>query len=352
MSQPTHRIAQLTQALKDRILIIDGAMGSLIQSYKLEEMDYRGSRFAEFHKDLKGNNDLLTLTRPDVIREIHQAYLDSGADVIETNTFNSTAVAQDDYELGEIAEELNRAGAALAREVCDAETAKNPDKPRFVAGVIGPTPRTASISPDVNDPGARNINFDQLVENYYAATRGLIDGGADILMIETVFDSLNAKAAVYAVLQYFEDSGKKLPIMISVTFPDTSGRTLSGQTPTAFWNSIAHAKPLIIGTNCGRRFSEIRPFVEELCEASDCYFSGHFNAGLPNEFGEYDETPEDMHGELKEFAQRGFLNLVGGCCGTTPAHIKAIGEAMDGIAPRPLPIREPICRLALSLIHI
>jgi 5-methyltetrahydrofolate--homocysteine methyltransferase len=343
----------LKQALQNRILIIDGAMGSLIQSYKLEEKDYRGSRFADFHKDLKGNNDLLTLTRPDVIREIHQAYLDSGADVIETNTFNSTVVAQDDYELGDIAEELNRVGAALAREVADAETAKNPDKPRFVAGVIGPTPRTASISPDVNDPGARNINFDQLVENYYAATRGLIDGGADILMIETVFDSLNAKAAVYAVLQYFEDSGKELPIMISVTFPDTSGRTLSGQTPTAFWNSIAHAKPLIIGTNCGRRFSEIRPFVEELCEASNCYFSGHFNAGLPNEFGEYDETPEDMHGELKEFAQRGFLNLVGGCCGTTPAHIKAIGEAMDGIAPRPLPTREPICRLAgLEPFHI
>ncbi|MEX1665872.1 methionine synthase [Zhongshania arctica] len=353
MSQSTSRITQLTQALQNRILIIDGAMGSLIQSYKLEEMDYRGPRFADFHKDLKGNNDLLTLTRPDVIREIHQAYLDSGADVIETNTFNSTAVAQDDYELGEIAEELNRAGAELAREVADAETAKNPAKPRFVAGVIGPTPRTASISPDVNDPGARNINFDQLVENYYAATRGLIDGGADILMIETVFDSLNAKAAVYAVLQYFEDSGQKRPIMISVTFPDTSGRTLSGQTPTAFWNSIAHAKPLIIGTNCGRRFSEIRPFVEELCEASDCYFSGHFNAGLPNEFGEYDETPEDMHNELKEFAQRGFLNLVGGCCGTTPAHIQAIGEAMEGIAPRPLPEREPVCRLAgLEPFHI
>lgn len=353
MSQSTPRTTLLKQALQNRILIIDGAMGSLIQSYKLEEKDYRGSRFADFHKDLKGNNDLLTLTRPDVIREIHQAYLDSGADVIETNTFNSTVVAQDDYELGDIAEELNRVGAALAREVADAETAKNPDKPRFVAGVIGPTPRTASISPDVNDPGARNINFDQLVENYYAATRGLIDGGADILMIETVFDSLNAKAAVYAVLQYFEDSGKEFPIMISVTFPDTSGRTLSGQTPTAFWNSIAHAKPLIIGTNCGRRFSEIRPFVEELCEASNCYFSGHFNAGLPNEFGEYDETPEDMHGELKEFAQRGFLNLVGGCCGTTPAHIKAIGEAMDGIAPRPLPTREPICRLAgLEPFHI
>ncbi|CAA0089230.1 Methionine synthase [Zhongshania aliphaticivorans] len=353
MSQPTPRTLQLTQALQDRILVIDGAMGSLIQSYQLEEMDYRGSRFADFHNDLKGNNDLLTLTRPDVIREIHQAYLDAGADVIETNTFNSTAVAQGDYELGEVAEELNRVGAALAREVADAETARNPNKPRFVAGVIGPTPRTASISPDVNDPGARNINFDQLVENYYAATRGLIDGGSDILMIETVFDSLNAKAAVYAVLQYFEDTGKSLPIMISVTFPDTSGRTLSGQTPTAFWNSIAHAKPLIIGTNCGRRFSEIRPFVEELCEASDCYFSGHFNAGLPNEFGEYDETPEDMHKELKEFAERGFLNLVGGCCGTTPEHIQAIGEAMKGVPPRPLPNREPICRLAgLEPFHI
>ncbi|WP_320836620.1 methionine synthase [Zhongshania sp.] len=353
MSQSTSRIAQLTTALKNRILIIDGAMGSLIQSYKLEEADYRGARFADFHTDLKGNNDLLTLTRPDVIREIHQAYLDSGADVIETNTFNSTAIAQGDYDLQEIAEELNRVGAELAREVADAATALNPDKPRFVAGVIGPTPRTASISPDVNDPGARNTNFDELVENYYAATRGLITGGADILMIETIFDSLNAKAAVYAVLQYFEDTGDERPIMISVTFPDTSGRTLSGQTPTAFWNSIAHAKPLIIGTNCGRRFSEIRPFVEELCEASDCYFSGHFNAGLPNEFGEYDETPEDMHGELKEFAERGFLNLVGGCCGTTPAHIEAIGAAMDGIAPRPLPQREPICRLSgLEPFHI
>ncbi|MDF1691684.1 MAG: methionine synthase [Zhongshania sp.] len=353
MSQSTSRTAQLTTALKNRILVIDGAMGSLIQSYKLEEADYRGARFADFHTDLKGNNDLLTLTRPDVIREIHQAYLDSGADVIETNTFNSTAIAQGDYDLQEIAEELNRAGAELAREVADAATALNPDKPRFVAGVIGPTPRTASISPDVNDPGARNTHFDELVENYYAATRGLITGGADILMIETIFDSLNAKAAVYAVLQYFEDTGDERPIMISVTFPDTSGRTLSGQTPTAFWNSIAHAKPLIIGTNCGRRFSEIRPFVEELCEASDCYFSGHFNAGLPNEFGEYDETPEDMHGELKEFAERGFLNLVGGCCGTTPAHIKAIGAAMDGIAPRPLPVREPICRLSgLEPFHI
>ena len=346
MKPSTPRPDALKAALKDRILVIDGAMGSMIQQYKLEESAYRGERFADYHKDVRGNNDLLTLTQPQLIRDIHQAFLDVGADIIETNTFNSTMVAQDDYELGEIAEELNVVGARLAREVADAETARNPDKPRFVAGVIGPTPRTASISPDVNDPGARNINFDKLVSDYYAATRGLVTGGADLLLIETIFDSLNAKAAVYAVLQYFEDHNIELPIMISVTFPDTSGRTLSGQTPTAFWNSIAHAKPLIVGTNCGRRFSEIRPFVEELADAADCYFSGHFNAGLPNEFGEYDETPDDMHGELREFAQRGYLNLVGGCCGTTPAHIEAIARAVEGVAPRALPERAPACRLS------
>ncbi len=346
MTHSTARADLLKAAIKDRILVIDGAMGSMIQQYKLEESAYRGERFADYHKDVRGNNDLLTLTQPQLIRDIHQAFLDVGADIIETNTFNSTMVAQDDYELGEIAEELNVVGARLAREVADAETARNPDKPRFVAGVIGPTPRTASISPDVNDPGARNINFDKLVSDYYAATRGLVTGGADLLLIETIFDSLNAKAAVYAVLQYFEDHNIELPIMISVTFPDTSGRTLSGQTPTAFWNSIAHAKPLIVGTNCGRRFSEIRPFVEELADAADCYFSGHFNAGLPNEFGEYDETPDDMHGELREFAQRGYLNLVGGCCGTTPAHIEAIARAVEGVAPRALPERAPACRLS------
>ena len=345
-SSPSARVAELKAALKDRIMVLDGAMGSMIQSYKLDEAAYRGERFADYPLDLRGNNDLLTLTRPQLIRDIHQDFLDAGADIIETNTFNSTAVAMDDYKLGELAEELNLEGARLAREVADAETAKNPAKPRFVAGVIGPTPRTASISPDVNDPGARNINFDQLVADYYVAARGLIQGGSDLLLIETIFDSLNAKAAVYAVLQYFEDSGLEVPIMISVTFPDVSGRTLSGQTPTAFWNSIAHAKPLIVGTNCGRRFSEIRPFVEELAEAADCHFSGHFNAGLPNEFGEYDETPEDMQVELHDFAKRGFLNLVGGCCGTTPAHIKAIAAAVDGVAPRPLPSREVACRLS------
>ncbi|GAB3381061.1 methionine synthase [Spongiibacter taiwanensis] len=346
MTDAINRSELLLNALKERILIIDGAMGSMLQSYKLSEADYRGERFADYHRDLKGNNDLLTLTQPQVVREIHQAYLDAGADLIGANTFNATAISQQDYELGDIAEELSEAGVRLAREVADAETARNPAKPRFVAGILGPTPRTASISPDVNDPGARNITYDQLVADYYASTRGLVNGGSDIILIETVFDSLNAKAAVFAVLQYFEDTGIELPIMVSVTFPDVSGRTLSGQTPKAFWNSIAHAKPLIVGSNCGRRFSEIRPFVEELADAADCYFSGHFNAGLPNEFGEYDETPEDMHDELRDFAQRGYLNLIGGCCGTTPAHIEAIAKAVDGAAPRPLPQHAPKCRLA------
>ncbi len=234
----------------------------------------------------------------------------------------------------------------MAREVADAATAANPEKPRFVAGVIGPTPRTASISPDVNDPGARNITFDELVADYTVAVKGLIQGGADLLLIETIFDSLNAKAAIYAVLQYFEDHNVELPIMISVTFPDTSGRTLSGQTPTAFWNSIAHAKPLMVGSNCGRRFKEIRPFVEELAEASNCYFGGHFNAGLPNEFGEYDESPEDMKEEVREFAERGFLNFIGGCCGTTPAHIKAMAEGVYGLVPRKIEEKTPTCQLS------
>ena len=346
MSDRTQRIAALKRALEERILVLDGAMGTMIQGHGLGEQDYRGERFADFPRDLKGNNDLLTLTRPELIRAIHQAFLDVGADIIETNTFNSTPVAQSDYTLQDIAEELNLAGARLAREVADAQTALTPDKPRFVAGVIGPTPRTASLSPDVNDPGARNITFDQLVDDYYIATRGLVEGGVDLLMIETIFDSLNAKAAVYAVLKYFDDNAVELPIMISVTFPDVSGRTLSGQTPTAFWNSIAHAKPLIVGTNCGRRFREVRPFAEELAEAAECYFSGHFNAGLPNAFGEYDETPEDMQSELRDFAARGYLNLVGGCCGTTPAHIEAIAQAVAGQTPRVIPTIEPACRLS------
>ncbi|WP_372777801.1 methionine synthase [Litorivivens sp.] len=346
MANRAQRIQALKDALQNRILVIDGAMGSMIQSYKLEEADYRGDRFADFHLDIKGNNDLLSITRPDVVKDIHQAYLDSGADIIGTNTFNSTQVAQGDYEMQFIAEELNRAGAKVAREAADAQTAATPDKPRFVAGILGPTPKTASISPDVNDPGARNINFDQLVEDYYAATKALVESDVDLLLIETIFDSLNAKAAIYAILKYFEDSGEEIPIMVSVTFPDVSGRTLSGQTPTAFWNTIAHAKPLIVGTNCGRRISEIRPFFEELADVAECYVSGHFNAGLPNEFGEYDETPDDMGRELRELGERGYLNLVGGCCGTTPAHIEKIAASVADVKPREIPTRAIACRLS------
>lgn len=346
MTDRAQRIATLKTLLEQRILVIDGAMGSLIQGYGLSEADFRGNDYTDHGVDLKGNNDLLNITRPDVIAEIHEKYLRSGADIIETNTFNATAVAQGDYSLESEVAKINTAGASLAREVADKLTSEEPDKPRFVAGVLGPTPRTASISPDVNDPGARNINFDQLVEDYTEATAALVEGDVDIILIETIFDTLNAKAAIYAVKQYFRTTGNELPIMISVTFPDLSGRVLSGQSPEAFWNAVAHAKPLIVGTNCGRRFKEIRPFVEELANAADCYFSGHFNAGLPNAFGEYDETPDDMGGELSDFARRGFLNLVGGCCGTTPEHIEAIGKSVEGIAPRKLPDIEPACRLA------
>lgn len=336
----------LEQALQQRILIIDGAMGTMIQGYKLEEADYRGERFDAHSVDVKGNNDLLSLTQPDIIRDIHLAYLHAGADIIETNSFNATAVSQDDYQLGGIVAELNLASAQLAREAADQVSAETPDRPRFVAGVLGPTPRTASISPDVNDPGARNIHFEQLATDYAAATRSLIEGGVDLIMIETIFDTLNAKAAIYAVHGVFEELGRELPIMISVTFPDISGRVLSGQSPEAFWNAISHARPLIVGTNCGRRFKEIRPFAEELANSADCYFSGHFNAGLPNAFGEYDETPADMAEDLKDFAQRGFLNLVGGCCGTTPDHIRAIAEAVESAQPRALQTPAPACRLS------
>ncbi|MEP5763123.1 MAG: methionine synthase [Halieaceae bacterium] len=336
----------LEQTLAQKILIIDGAMGTMIQEYQLEEADYRGERFAGHGCDLKGNNDLLSLTRPNIIGEIHRAYLEAGADIIETNSFNATAVAQDDYQLGNIVSEINLAAARIAREAADEVTALDPQKPRFVAGVLGPTPRTASISPDVNDPGARNISFEQLAEDYRAATRALIEGGVDLILIETIFDTLNAKAAIYAVKQVFAELKRDLPIMISVTFPDMSGRNLSGQSPEAFWNAIAHARPLIVGTNCGRRFKEVRPFAEELANAADCYFSGHFNAGLPNAFGEYDETPSDMGEELRDFAERGFLNLVGGCCGTSPDHIRAIAAAVEGIAPRPVPAAHTECRLS------
>jgi 5-methyltetrahydrofolate--homocysteine methyltransferase len=336
----------LAKALQERILVIDGAMGTMIQAAGLAEEDYRGERFAAHQGDLKGNNDLLSLTRPDVIEGIHRAYLEAGADIIETNTFNSTAIALEDYNLQSLARELNQASASLARKVADAVSRDTPEQPRFVAGVLGPTPRTASISPDVNDPGARNVDFERLSSDYAEAARGLMDGGVDLLMIETVFDTLNAKAAIFALETVFAERNQRLPVMISVTFPDVSGRNLSGQSPEAFWYSIAHARPLVVGSNCGRRFLEVRPFLEELSRSTESYFSAHLNAGLPNAFGEYDETPEMMAAEFKDFAERGFLNLAGGCCGTTPGHIRAIANAVKGIKPRALPSPPSACHLS------
>ncbi|MEQ8952568.1 MAG: homocysteine S-methyltransferase family protein, partial [Gammaproteobacteria bacterium] len=286
------------------------------------------------------------LTRPDVIRDIHAQYLDAGADIIEANTFNSTAVSQADYGLEHLVPELNRVAAQIAREVADEFESGNPDKPRFVAGILGPTSRTASISPDVNDPGARNVTFDELVENYKEAVHGLIEGGTDILLLETVFDTLNAKAAVFACEEVFDEIGYKLPIMISGTITDASGRTLSGQTTEAFWNSLRHAKPILIGLNCALGAQELRPYVAELSRVADTYVSAHPNAGLPNEFGEYDQTPDEMAAIVREFGESGFLNVVGGCCGTTPAHIKALHDALHDLPPRKIPGIEPACRLS------
>ena len=340
------RTERLQQELKKRILVLDGAMGTMIQSYKLEEQDYRGERFADFHMEIKGNNDLLSITQPHVIQEIHEAYLKAGADILETNTFNSTRVSQADYDMEELTYELNREGARVARAAADKLTEQNPDKPRFVAGVLGPTSRTASISPDVNDPAKRNVTFNLLVENYVEATKGLIEGGADIILIETIFDTLNAKAAVYAVQEVYEELGFELPIMISGTITDASGRTLSGQTAEAFYNSLAHAKPLSIGFNCALGGDELRPYVEELSNKADCLVSAHPNAGLPNEFGEYDETPEETGNIVAEFAKSGLVNIVGGCCGTSPAHIQSIAEKVSGLAPRVIPEIPKACRLS------
>ena len=346
MSDLTTRLTALNDALRQRILILDGGMGTMIQSYRLEETDFRGERFADWPRDLKGNNDLLILTRPDAIAAIEKAYLDAGADIIETNTFNSTRVSQADYGMEELAYELNLEGARLARRVCDEKTAETPDRPRFVAGVLGPTSRTCSLSPDVNNPGYRNITFDALVENYSEATRGLIEGGADLILIETIFDTLNAKAAIFAVQGVFEELGVELPIMISGTITDASGRTLSGQTTEAFWNSVRHAKPISIGLNCALGPKELRPYLEELSGKADTYVSAHPNAGLPNAFGEYDESPEDMAEIVGEFAASGFLNIVGGCCGTTPAHIEAIANAVSSYPPRSIPEIPKACRLS------
>ncbi len=340
------RTAELRERLEHQILVLDGAMGTMIQRHGLREADYRGSRFAGHPHDLKGNNDLLLLTRPELIRAIHAEYLAAGADIIETNTFNSTRVSQADYHLESIVHELNVAGARLARAVCDEFTAADPARPRFVAGVLGPTSRTASISPDVNDPGYRNTSFDELVANYDEAIDGLCRGGVDLLLVETVFDTLNAKAALFAIESYFERAGRRWPVMISGTITDASGRTLSGQTAEAFWNSLAHVRPLGFGLNCALGAADLRQHVEELSRICDCFVSAHPNAGLPNAFGGYDETPEQLAAEIADWARKGFVNIVGGCCGTSPAHIAAIAGGVAGVAPRRVPVRERKLRLS------
>ncbi len=336
----------LTQALAERILILDGAMGTMIQAHRLSESDYRGQRFADWDRELKGNNDLLVLTQPEIIQEIHALYLDVGADIIETNTFNATRVAMADYGMQELAREINVAAAQLARRAADDFSGNDPQRPRFVAGVLGPTNRTASISPDVNDPAFRNVTFDQLVAAYYESAEALLEGGADALLIETVFDTLNAKAAVFAVGKLFDDRGTTAPVMISGTITDASGRTLTGQVTEAFWNSLRHAAPITIGLNCALGPHQLRPYVEELSRIADIPVSAHPNAGLPNEMGGYDESPEAMALEIGEWAQSGFLNIVGGCCGTTPAHIAAIRDAVAAHPPRAVPQLAKACRLS------
>ncbi|MBY7814151.1 methionine synthase [Vibrio fluvialis] len=337
---------QIESQLQQRILLIDGGMGTMIQGYKLEEQDYRGERFADWHSDLKGNNDLLVLTQPQLIKEIHSAYLEAGADILETNTFNATTIAMADYDMQSLSAEINIAAAKLAREVADEWTAKTPDKPRYVAGVLGPTNRTCSISPDVNDPGYRNVTFDQLVEAYSESTRALIKGGSDLILIETIFDTLNAKACAFAVESVFEELGIELPVMISGTITDASGRTLSGQTTEAFYNALRHVRPISFGLNCALGPDELRQYVEELSRIAECHVSAHPNAGLPNAFGEYDLSAEEMAEHIEEWAKTGFLNLVGGCCGTTPEHIAAMAKAVEGVKPRGLPTLNVECRLS------
>ncbi|MCL2308863.1 MAG: homocysteine S-methyltransferase family protein [Proteobacteria bacterium] len=334
------RTAELVKLLRQHLLILDGAMGTMIQQHHLTEDDFRGGTCGCLHKppqtELKGNNDVLVLTRPDIIAAIHDAYLDAGADIIETNTFGASRVAQADYHLQDRAREMNRAAAILARQCADRATAKTPDKPRFVAGALGPTNRTASISPDVSDPAARNITFDELVAAYREAIEGLAEGGADILLIETVFDTLNAKAALFAAEAFFDDAGQRLPIMVSGTITDASGRTLSGQTPEAFWNSVRPYAPLAVGLNCALGAELMRPHIEALAHVADTFVLCYPNAGLPNPMSDtgYDETPETTARLVREFAEQGWVNILGGCCGTTPAHIQAMAEAVKNIKPR------------------
>ncbi len=338
MKLPTYTRGQaLPEILQHRIAILDGAMGTMIQRFRLDEAQYRGARFKDFHKDVKGNNELLSLTRPDVIGDIHEAYLAAGADLIETNTFGATTVAQADYDMADLADEMNLASARLARAACDKFS--TPDKPRFVVGALGPTPKTASISPDVNDPGARNVSFEQLRAAYHAQTLALIQGGSDVLLVETIFDTLNAKAALFAIDEVFEQTGETLPLIISGTVTDASGRILSGQTVTAFWYSVRHARPLAVGLNCALGAALMRPYIQELNRvAPDTFISCYPNAGLPNPMSEtgFDETPEVTSRLLREFAEQGLVNIVGGCCGTTPEHIGAICAAVGSLGTRVL----------------
>ena len=340
------RIAALHAAAKQRILILDGAMGTMIQRHKLKEADYRGERFKDWPSDLKGNNDLLVLTQPGIIQGIHEAYFEAGADIIETNTFNAQTVSMADYGMEALAFEINVAAAKLARKAADKYTALTPEKPRFVAGAIGPTNRTASLSPDVNNPGFRNISFDELVAAYSEQTRGLIEGGVDTILIETVFDTLNAKAAGFAVKETFDAIGIELPLMISGTVTDLSGRNLSGQTPEAFWYSLRHLKPFSIGMNCAFGAEQLRPPIAQISKVADTHVSVYANAGLPNAMGEYDETSESMADAMRAWAADGLLNIVGGCCGTTPDHIKAIAGAVAPFPPRESPAVEPRLRLS------
>jgi len=336
----------IEQQLKKRILLLDGGMGTMIQDYKLEEKDYRGERFSDWHSDLKGNNDLLVLSQPELIKEIHSAYLEAGADILETNTFNATTIAMADYDMESLSQEINYEAAKLARVVADEWTEKTPDKPRFVAGVLGPTNRTCSLSPDVNDPGYRNVSFDELVNAYSESTRALIKGGSDLILIETIFDTLNAKACAFAVDTVFDELDILLPVMISGTITDASGRTLSGQTTEAFYNALRHVNPISFGLNCALGPDELRQYVVEMSRISESYVSVHPNAGLPNAFGEYDLLPEDMAKHILEWAQSGYVNLVGGCCGTTPEHIRQMAEAVEGIQPRKIPMLRKACRLS------
>ena len=330
------RVNRLFEQLERRILLLDGAMGTMIQAEPLDEEDFRGSRFADHEDDLKGNNDLLVLTRPELIQRIHKDFLDVGCDFVETNTFNANRISQADYSLEELAQELNLEAAKLARAACDEAEKETPDRPRFVVGTLGPTNRTASISPDVSNPGYRAVTFDGLVETYTEAIRGLLDGGSDLLMVETIFDTLNAKAAIFAIEQEFERRGARWPVLISGTITDASGRTLSGQTPEAFYHSVRHAEPFGVGFNCALGADQLKKHIEDLARVAECLVTAHPNAGLPNEFGEYDQSAEEMASIVKTYAEDGLINIIGGCCGTTPAHLAAIREAVEPFSPRTL----------------